>query len=388
MTGQRSFEEIESILNSEEIAGRLCKDDLPTPALILDLDAFEWNIQKMASHARNAGRALRPHAKTHKCPEIAKILIRAGAVGACAAKLSEAETLARSGVGGLLVTAPVIGRGKIARAIRLAEKSHDIIFTADDADNVRDLNDAAGAVSREAPLVLNVAVDLMLFPRTGVAPGEPALALAQLIDSLPHLRLAGLQAYDGGAAHVEGFENRRRRSEETMGIAVDTRRRFEHHGLACPLLTGGSTGTYNIDTQIDGVTEIQPGSFLFMDVEYSRIGGRDGAQYSDFKTSLHVLATVIHKRKGVAIVDAGIKSFATDTRYRPEAVNQGTYAWAGDEYGRVEFSGMGVEPKLGDRLEFVVPHCDPTVNLYDRIYGVRGESVEVSWAISARGNSQ
>lgn len=385
-----TFEDVERILASGDVGGKLSKEDLPTPALVLDLDAFECNVRKMAEHARKSNRALRPHAKTHKCPEIARILIQAGAVGACAAKLSEAEILAAHGISGLLVTAAVVGRHKIERAVRLAGRNRDIIFTVDDARNVRDLNDAAGALGSKPPLKLNLAIDLLLFPRAGIAPGKPALELAKLIHSLPSTRFAGIQAYDGAASHVEGFDNRKKRSRETMGLAVETRYLVEREGLECPLVTGGSTGTYNIDSEIDGVTELQPGSFIFMDVEYSRIGGQDGHAYRDFKNSLFVIATVIHKRKGVAIVDAGVKAFSTDCPLFPEAKNVAgiAYAWAGDEYGRLDLTNASSDLTVGDRVDFIVPHCDPSVNLYDRMYGIRGEAVEVVCKIAARGMSQ
>ncbi len=383
-------EEVERILAAGDVRGRLSKDDLPTPALVLDLDAFEGNVRKMFEHARKSNRALRPHAKTHKCPDIARILIQQGAVGACAAKLSEAEILAAQGISGLLVTAAVIGRHKIERAVRLAEKNRDIIFTVDDARNIRDLNDAAGALGCTPPLKVNLAVDLLLFGRAGIQPGPPAVELAKLIHSLPHTRFAGIQAYDGGATHVAGFENRKQRSRQTMTLAVENRYEMERQGLQCPLLTGGSTGTYNIDSEIEGVTELQPGSFMFMDVQYSRIGGIHGPAYHDFKHSLFVLGTVIHRRKGVAIVDAGVKSFSTDCPFVPEVKDLSglCYTWAGDEYGCLELSDAAPELDVGDRLEFIVPHCDPSVNLYDRVYGFRGESVEVAWKIAARGMSQ
>jgi len=390
ITNSRTFEEVDRILASGDVRGKIGKADLPTPALVLDLDAFEWNVRKMVLHARESGRSLRPHAKTHKCPEIARALVQAGAAGACAAKLSEAEMLAAHGIRGLLVTAAVIGRHKIQRAVSLADKNREMIFTVDSEANARELNDAAAALGAKPPLILNLAVDLMLFSRAGIAPGQPAVELARSIDSLPHARFAGLQAYDGGASHVHGFEERTKRSRTMMGLAVETRRMLERAGLDCPLVTGGSTGTYNIDSEIEGVTELQPGSFIFMDAEYAGIGGQDGPVYRDFRHSLFVIATVIHRREGVAIVDAGVKAFSTDCPLVPEAKGFPgiAYAWAGDEYGRLNLSHDSREPCVGERIEFIVPHCDPTVNLYDRIYGVRGEAVEVMWKIAGRGLSQ
>lgn len=383
----RSYAEIEKLLARDDIKGKLSKSELPTPALIVDLDAFEHNVARMAAHAKASGRALRPHAKTHKCPEIAKALIKAGAVGACAAKISEAEALARDGVTGLLVTTAVIGPHKIERAVRLTSRRPETILCVDNAQNVRDLNDAAGAARQK----LNLAVDLWISNRTGIRPGEPALALAQLIDSLPHVKLAGIQAYAGNASHTKGFEQRKKFSREVMSQAVDTRSLFEKHGIQCPLLTGGSTGTYNIDSEIDGITELQPGSFIFMDIDYNRIGGKDGDVYQDFRNSLFVTATVVSKpTDSSAIVDAGLKAFATDRGYGPSLrKGEGTpYAFAGDEHGRLSLADSGSSVNVGDRLDFVVPHCDPTVNLYDRIYGVRGDAVECAWRIAARGMSQ
>ncbi len=366
---------------------KLERDEIPTPALLLDMDAFERNVARMTRFAREHKLSLRPHGKTHKCPEVAKRLIRAGAAGCCAAKLSEAEVFARDGVTGILVTTVVIGKAKIERAVRLAARSRDIIFSVDHLQNARDLNDAAGRSRGK----LNLAIDLFVGRRTGIQPGQPALALAQAIAPLPNIRLAGIQAYAGHASHVIGFEERSKVSREAMGAAVETRRLFEKSGIACPLLTGASTGTYNIDAAIDGITELQPGSFMFMDIDYRRIGGREGAEYRDFEQALTVLTTVVSKpAPRLAVVDGGFKAFSTDKPFTPEAKTiQGiVYAWGGDEHGRLDLTNASAAVEVGDHIEFVIPHCDPSVNLYDRIYCLRGSNVEAVWPVAARGMSQ
>lgn len=372
-------------------AGRLFRDEIPSPALLLDLDAFESNVASMASFLAGRQRGFRPHGKTHKCPEVGKALANAGASGHCAAKLSEAEVFAAHGLTGLLVTTAVIGKPKIARAVRLAAEKPDTIFSVDDPGNVRDLNDAAAVHGGRQPLRLNLAIDL-LIGRTGIEMGEPALRLAQLIASLPHLRLAGLQAYDGGASHTTGFEARKARSVESMSRAVATRRLIEGSGIECAMVSGGSTGTYNIDSDIEGVTELQPGSFVFMDLDYNRIGGQEGPVYQDFRNSLTVLTTVVSHRPGVAIVDGGFKAFSTDRPFTPKAkdpaLEEVPFAWGGDEHGRLDLAAAQREVKLGDRLEFIVPHCDPSVNLYDSLYCLRGDRVEAVWRVAARGMSQ
>jgi D-serine deaminase-like pyridoxal phosphate-dependent protein len=380
-------QEIEKMLARGDIQGRLTRHDLPTPVLCVDLDAFEHNVEKMAAHVRHSGKALRPHGKTHKCPEIARRLIRAGAAGACVAKLSEAEVFAREGVKGLLVTTAVIGTHKVERAVRLAARHPNTIFSADDPGNLRELNDAAG----RAGIRLQVAIDLWIGGRTGAPPGEPALGVAELTQKLPHLRLAGLQAYCGPASHRVGFQERRAFSREAMLEAVETRRLLESKGIACPLLSGGSTGTYNIDSELEGVTELQPGSYIFMDIDYNRIGGADGAVYRDFRNSLFVITTVVSKpQPDLAVVDGGLKAFSTDKPFPPEARGREgiTFAWGGDEHGRLTLEGAARALSVGDRIEFVIPHCDPTVNLYNRLYALRGDRVEDAWPVSARGMSQ
>ena len=385
--GKMSYAEIEKILARGDVKGKLFKEDLPTPALLVDLDAFEGNVSKMVRHAKEKGRSLRPHGKTHKCPEIAKHIIKTGAAGSCTAKISEAEVFAAHGVGGLLVTTAVVGRHKIERAVRLARKSPDIMFCVDNIKNAQDLNDAA----KSAGTRLNLAVDLFVGMRTGITPGEPAVRLVEAMQPLSSVRFAGLQAYAGQASHVVGFEERRKRSRDIMAQAVETRRLLEQKGIECKLLTGGSTGTYNIDCDVDGITELQPGSFMFMDVDYNRIGGQDGAVYQDFRNALTVYTTVVSKPDDrTAIVDGGLKAFSTDKPFPPVSKDKPElkYAFGGDEHGKLTAEGSALALNVGDRLEFIIPHCDPTVNLYDRIYGLRGDAVETIWPIAARGMSQ
>jgi 3-hydroxy-D-aspartate aldolase len=382
-----SYVEIEKMIARGDVKGKLTRDDLPTPALLLDLDGFERNIARMTDHVKARKLALRPHGKTHKCPEVARALIKAGAVGACTAKISEAEVFAEHGIGGLLITSAPVGKHRIERALRLVRKQPDTIFSVDDRQNVQDLNEAAG----QARVKLNLAIDLLVGQRTGIQGGDPALEVARLIDSLPNLKLAGIQAYAGPSSHVTGFEQRRRHSIQSMTPAVETRRLIEKSGIECGWLSGGSTGTYNIDSEIEGITELQPGSFIFMDIDYNVIGGRDGEVYRDFENSLTVLSTVFSKpSKDVAIVDAGLKSFATDRKVGPEPkdVPGARYSWSGDEHGKLNLAAASREVKLGDRLEFIVPHCDPTVNLYDHLYCLRGDNVEAVWKVAARGKNQ
>lgn len=383
-----SWAEIEKMIARGDVKGKLSKADLPTPALIVDLDAFEFNVEKMFGFVKSKGRAIRPHGKTHKCPEIARRLVAAGAVGACAAKLSEAEVFAQAGIRGLLITTTVVGPYKIERAIRLAKLAPDTIFCVDNIKNATDLNDAAKA----ARIKLNIAVDLWVSNRTGIMPGEPAVALVESLQGLSNLKFTTIQAYAGGASHVNGFQARKKVSQEVMAKAVETRRMLEKKGIPCTHLTGGSTGTYNIDADIDGITELQPGSFMFMDIDYNRIGGADGnAFYGDFKNALTVYTTVVSKpNDDLAIVDGGLKAFSTDKPFPPRhKTDEGiSYAFGGDEHGKVTFARGANTLSVGDKAEFVIPHCDPSVNLYDKMFCVRGDNVEAVWKVAARGMSQ
>lgn len=384
----RTWSEVDRMLASGNIKGKLSKDDVPTPALILDLDLFEGNAARMANHAKSRGRALRPHAKTHKSADIAKYLIRQGAVGACAAKISEAEALANEGVTGFLITGAMVGPWRIERAVALARRRPETIYIVDNVQNAKDMNEAAVA----GKVKLNIAIDLLVGRRNGIQPGAPAVALAETVTQLPGLKLAGLQAYSGHSSHVKGFEARRKMSQEMMGMAVETRRSLEQKGILCNWLSGGSTGTYNIDSEIEGVTELQPGSYLLMDQGYNSIGGADGNErYSDFGNALTVITSVYSKPSDdTAIVDGGLKTFSTDSGGVPQSISHAgvTYAWGGDEHGRIDITKSEKPVHLGTRMEFLVPHCDPTVNLHNRIVCHRKGQVEAVWRVTARGMLQ
>ena len=372
-----SLAEIDERMKSEKGLNGVTKADLTTPCLILDLDLLESNIAKMAAHAKAAKINLRPHGKTHKCPEIAVRQISAGAIGLCTATIREAEAMSAAGIKGLLITTELVGKPKIERLIKLTRRAPDTMSTVDSLVHAEQLSQAAVV----AKLNLNVMMDVDPGGRrTGIPAGERAIKLAEQIVKLPGLKLRGIHGYSGPSAHVNTFEARRTHSTKVMTPVIETFQQLQKAGLPMEIMSGGSTGTYNIDCELGGMTELQTGSYVFMDVEYRAIGGKSGAVYEDFAPSLTVMATVISKSyDDHATTDAGIKAFASDKpKHLPEikGATGVTLGYGGDEHGILMFSSNGPsrEFKIGDRVEFIVPHCDPNVNLYDRIYCVRGRS--------------
>ncbi|MBI1846443.1 MAG: DSD1 family PLP-dependent enzyme [Candidatus Rokubacteria bacterium] len=364
----------------------ISRDDVSTPALLLDLDRFERNLARMAAHVRAAGKQIRPHAKTHRCPEIARRQIAAGALGVACAKLGEAEVMAGAGVRGLLITTEVVPPGSVRRLMTLIAGAPDTMVVVDNAENVR----ALAAAAAEHGVVVNALVDVHVGARrTGVEPGAAALALARLVAGARALRLGGLQGYAGQCAHVMGWKERRAASLAAMTPLMETRALLEREGLPVEIVAGGSTGTYDIDVELGGLTELQAGSYCVMDVDYRRIGGRGGEMLTDFEMALTVVATVVSVAPDRAMVDAGLKAFSTDKPFPPEAVERPgiEYGFAGDEHGRLTPRDPDRAPRLGERIEFFPPHCDPTFNLYDRVHVVRGSRVEAVWDIAARGRS-
>jgi 3-hydroxy-D-aspartate aldolase len=337
----------------------LLKSEIPTPALLIDLDAFEENVARAAREAAAAGKKLRPHAKAHKCVEIAKRQIAAGACGVCVATVSEAEMMAKAGIEGLLLTSPVADPLKIARIV-----STRAMAVVDHVKQVRWYQEAGCAANVQVALLVDLDVG---DHRTGAASIEQATDIALAIDQASHLWLRGVQAYSVSGSH--GMDTER----QALQLAAEARDAMALHGLHTDIISGGSTGAWDIDLTIPEITELQAGSYPLMDLAYQKLG-------VDFKLSMTVMATVVSaNHPDFVTVDAGFKAFATDRAFGPDPLDLpgASYRWGGDEFGYVDSN----RPKLGDRIAFIPPHCDPTVNLYDRIYACRGKEVEEIWLL-------
>jgi D-serine deaminase-like pyridoxal phosphate-dependent protein len=356
-------------------------DAIDTPALVVDLDPFERNLDLMANAVHGAGVALRPHAKSHKCPDIAHAQIERGAVGICCQKVSEAETFVAAGIRDVLVTNEVVGAARLARLARLAG-SAKLGVLADDAANVRHL----GAAARAEGVTLDVLVEVDVGAhRCGVAPGAPAVAIAETIARTAGLAFRGIHAYHGAAQHLRAPAERREAIAQAVALAGATREAIEAAGIACPVVTGAGTGTWQRERDSGVYTEIQPGSYVFMDADYAR--NALAPDEHAFEQSLFVLATVMSAPVlSRAVVDAGLKALAFDSGppqvYGPRGW---TFTKASDEHGVLAVADDALPPLLGDRVWLVPGHCDPTVNLYDWIVGVRGTRVECVWSVAARG---
>jgi 3-hydroxy-D-aspartate aldolase len=361
------------------------REDLPTPALVLDLPALRRNIDRMAAHAAAAGVRLRPHAKSHKCVEIARLLAAAGALGPACATVREAEAMAAGGIAGILLTSPVVTADGLARLGRLLARGADLAVVVDDPANVADLAAVAEAAGRRLPVLVELDVGQ---GRTGCAGPAAALGLARAIAARPLLALAGVQAYWGHLQQVVPLEERARRVAEGKARVREALAGLEAAGLAAGIVTGGGTGTAFLDPPGGPFTEIQPGSFLFLDSCYGPLPLDPADGGNPFEPALFVRAAVVSRvHPGRAVVNAGLKAFATDTG-RPVPVRGApegsTYRFMGDEHGAVEFDLAVAAPPLGAGIELLTSHCDPTVNLHDRYAVVDGGEVVDSWPI-ARG---
>lgn len=365
----------------------ISKWELDTPALCVDLDKLQRNIDKLQRVCSSNKIAVRPHAKTHKCAEIAKLQMTAGAIGICTAKVSEAEALFEGGIDRILMTTSNLPPAKIRRAMQLRKRCPGFVQAVDYDQNVRDLNDAA----REAGVVADVVIDVAVGTRTGIPPGEDAINLARLVDKQPALKLRGMLSYDGGAQHIDGFASRKERALKSIEENARTYEKMKAAGLNTEIFSGGGTGTYNIYHLVPGFTDVQAGSYIFMDMQYIAIGNADGQPvYNDFEPSLTVLATVINNRfPGRLTTDAGAKALTINVPRAGVIGEPGMdYNAGSDEFGSITFKEARKNWKMGDKMELIVPHCDPAVNLYDYIYGIRNDRVETVWEITARGHSQ
>jgi 3-hydroxy-D-aspartate aldolase len=359
------------------------EEEIDTPALIIDLDAFEFNLDTMAELLAPTGVKLRAHAKTHKSPVIARLQMARGAVGNCVQKVAEAEVLAWGGVPDILVSNEVVGAAKLARLNALSRIAK-VAVCADDAGQVA----AIEAAAADAGVRMTVLVEIDVGAgRCGVQSGPDAVALAVRIAGSKHLIFGGLQAYHGSAQHKRTLAERR----SLIGGAVDASRRtveqLRQQGLDCAIVGGAGTGTFEIESKSGVYTEMQAGSYVFMDADYGRNLDGDGAPMRSFRNSLFVLATVMSTpNRNIAVLDAGHKAVAVDSGLPEVWQRPGIrYTGASDEHGKLEIASETAAPQLGEKLRLVPGHCDPTVDRYDWYVGVRGGRVECLWPVSARG---
>ncbi|MDA1001721.1 MAG: DSD1 family PLP-dependent enzyme [bacterium] len=364
--------------------------EIDTPALLVDLDAMERNLARMAERLEGTSLRLRPHAKTHKSPLLALEQMARGAVGICCQKLGEAEVMAEGGVPDILVSSEIATPAKLRRLADLTRNA-SLMAVVDHPRGAEMLSDAMRAAGSEIGVLVDVDVG---HGRCGTLPGAPAAALARTVDSLRGLRLRGIQAYQGQAQHVEGFEARRRVYGEAIARIQETITAFDAAGLPCEIRSGGGTGSYRWDIEAGVFNELQAGSYLFMDAHYCSVGGAAGPLYEDFEPSLYVLSTVVSiPAADRAVVDAGHKSLSTDSG--PPVcleIEDAPYRPGGDEHGILDLAAAARRPELGQPLLFQPSHCDTTINLYDVYHGIRGGMeagvLERLIPIAARGKVQ
>lgn len=356
-----------------------------TPGLVLDLDVLERNIAVMAERMRATGRLLRPHAKSHKCPEIAQAQIAAGAVGICCATLDEAEVMAAHALEGILITSPVTTPEKIERVTALLNAAPDTRIVVDHPDNAIALGEAVRRAGRKLGVLIDIEVG---FGRTGVVDADAAEALARVIAEQEALRLDGVQAYGGHLQHTADYRERLALCTATHQFVAGIVARLAAIGMPPLIVSGGGTGTHDIDSTTGPFTELQAGSYVFMDAEYETIVYRENAGWP-FGNALFVQTAVISTNAvGMVTTDAGVKAFALNGA-PPRVVEPGLeaaqYSYLGDEHGRLSMAAGTTPPALGARVECVPSHCDPTVALYDRYHCVRGDMIVDIWPIAARG---
>lgn len=352
--------------------------DIQTPALVIDLEAFERNVAKMAAHCRASGVSLRPHAKTHKCAEIARAQIAAGAIGQCCANLDEAEMLVGAGIASVLVTSPLVTDAAIHRLLELNAAGLGLMAVADNHQVVERLAQAAVGAGQILRLLVDVDIG---HHRTGIAPVGPACALATTIAQSRNLEFAGLQGYAGHLMHLADREERQTRCAGALEQLRLTRDQLRGAGLAPRIVTGGGTGSFDIDPARRILTELQAGSYVFMDRQYNDVWAGGDAP---FETSLFVLTRVVSaNHPGMATTDAGLKAFSTDADAPLIAFGPtGIYSFFGDEYGCITLADSATV-EVGNAVACVVPHCDPTVNLYGHYLVVQGGEMVDRWPIAS-----
>ncbi len=373
---------------SPKVGDRL--ESLDTPSMIVDLDLMEGNIKKLMDKLLPTGVDIRPHLKTTKSAILAGKLAAAGAKGGCVAKLSEAEVIADAGFDDLLITCEIVGPVKVRRLVELYRRHRRIRIVVDSAEGATAIDDALAASGIAAGDPISVLLDLDVgLHRTGVAAGAPALALARHVAGLPHLRLVGVQGYEGHLQHLHDRADRERQCLASMRTLTGTADALRHAGFDVRVVTTGGTGTAEFCAAVPGVTEVQPGSFIFMDTDYrNAVGGF-------YANSLTVLSTVLSRQGARRVtIDSGLKSLTTDSGLAECKDPRYTYAVMGDEHGSLsweeEDDGEQHTPPLcvGDRVEMIPSHIDPTINLHDFYYAHRKGVIEEIWPVDSRGKVQ
>ena len=352
-----------------------------TPALVLDLDAFERNVGAMAHEVASRGLRLRPHAKSHKTPAIALAQVARGAVGVCCQKVDEATAFVEAGIGDVLVTNEIVAPSKLLRLAALARRAR-IGVLVDDARAVAPLAQAATHFGVVVDAYVEVDVGA---GRCGVTPGEAAAALARRVAEERSLRFAGLHCYHGAAQHLRSPDERRLAIASAAAHAAAARDAVTRAGIACPIVTGAGTGTWEHEMASGVWNELQAGSYVFMDADYAR--NTPGTGERRFEHSLFVVAAVMSTpTRERAICDAGLKAFSFDSGL-PVVHGRADLAYrkASDEHGVLEVPAGARAPELGERVMLIPGHCDPTANLYAWVVACRGARVEHVWPVSARG---
>ncbi|MGT2510235.1 DSD1 family PLP-dependent enzyme [Cupriavidus basilensis] len=367
---------------------------IDTPALVLDLDAFERNLAQMQQAADKAGVQLRPHAKAHKCPDIALAQIARGAAGICCQKVSEALPFVQAGVRDIHISNEIAGQAKAALLARMALDAR-ISVCVDDARQVATLATAAAQAGSHIGVFVEIDVGQ---GRCGVADAPAALRLVEAIRAHAQLEFRGLQAYHGGIQHVRDYAARRQAAADAAARTAAIVAALAEAGVACATVTGGGSGSVEFDLASGVYTEIQPGSYIFMDADYGR---NDYSGTLRFELSLFIATAVMSVAAATrpaprVVLDAGLKSMAVDSGLPLVWDGDGpsrtvAYVAANDEHGILEPlpGGNGADlPGLGAQVLLVPGHCDPTLNLYDEIVGVRKGLVSLVWPVAARGLSR
>jgi D-serine deaminase-like pyridoxal phosphate-dependent protein len=357
-------------------------DSLDTPSMIVDLDLMEANIKKLMDTLLPTGLDIRPHLKTTKSAILAHKLNAAGAKGGCVAKLSEAEAITAAGFTDLLITCEIIGPHKVRRLVELFRKHRGIRIVVDSEVGASAINDALAASDIEDPISVLIDVDVGLH-RTGVAP-DHAVPLARHVSTLKHLRLIGVQGYEGHLQHLHDREDRKEQCLASMKTLTETASALRAEGYNIEVVTTGGTGTAEFCASVPGVTELQPGSFIFMDTDYRNAVG------TFYSNSLTVLSTVVSKQgERQVTIDAGLKSLTTDSGLAECKDRRYAHTNLGDEHGCLTWEDDGTPAlHVGDRVEMVPSHIDPTINLHEVYYAYRKGVIEEIWPVDSRGKVQ